>query len=209
MAERAFAVGCLNGCCARWSTRVLPFLCSCQWSMPRSCMVPNCPILRDVGWCLWSWCLVRSPSVQEVQGRHGHLAAGRGAAPCPSAPHPACVCAPSPFRLSPVDVPVVYVRFFLHPFHFLLCTLFLIHRVWPWPQPGGKGEQAPPWRGRDVLIPRLTLTPSDSTVLGFTLKRTQFPVRVAYAMTINKAQGLALQKVGVHLSAKVFTHGQL
>jgi len=37
----------------------------------------------------------------------------------------------------------------------------------------------------------------------------QFPVRVCYAMTINKSQGQTLSRVGLYLKKPVFTHGQL
>jgi hypothetical protein len=40
----------------------------------------------------------------------------------------------------------------------------------------------------------------------FVLRRHQFPVRVAYAMIINKNQG---QNVGIYLPSSVFYHGQL
>ena len=43
----------------------------------------------------------------------------------------------------------------------------------------------------------------------FVLQRTQLPIRVAFAMTINKAQGLTLQRIGVYLQDDVFSHGQL
>jgi ATP-dependent DNA helicase PIF1 len=66
-----------------------------------------------------------------------------------------------------------------------------------------------PNKGQHVFVPKLTTTPSDEAGLGFTLRRTQFPIRVAYAMTINKAQGLTLENVGVHLQKPVFGHGQL
>ena len=45
--------------------------------------------------------------------------------------------------------------------------------------------------------------------LPFTLYRQQFPVRLAYAMTINKAQGQSLSKVGIDLRQQPFAHGQL
>jgi ATP-dependent DNA helicase PIF1 len=44
-------------------------------------------------------------------------------------------------------------------------------------------------KGRRVFIPRLSITPSDTERMPFTLRRRQFPLRPAFAMTINKAQG--------------------
>ena len=43
----------------------------------------------------------------------------------------------------------------------------------------------------------------------FVLRRRQFPVRVCYAMTIDKSQGQTLSAVGLYLKKLVFTHGQL
>jgi len=43
----------------------------------------------------------------------------------------------------------------------------------------------------------------------FTLRRHQFPVRPAFGMTINKAQGQTLKMVDIFLPKPVFTHGQL
>ena len=62
--------------------------------------------------------------------------------------------------------------------------------------------------GKRVFIPRITLSPSESS-LPFTLKRLQFPVRVAFSMTINRAQGQTLNKMGLYLPQPVFSHGQL
>ncbi len=66
-----------------------------------------------------------------------------------------------------------------------------------------------PDKGRHVFIPRLSITPSDTKRMPFTLRWRQFPLRPAFAMTINKAQGQTLQIVGVYLPKPVFCHGQL
>ncbi|XP_057310488.1 uncharacterized protein LOC130648452 [Hydractinia symbiolongicarpus] len=63
-------------------------------------------------------------------------------------------------------------------------------------------------QGHRVLIPKVQLTPSD-TGLPFQLRRRQFPLRLSYAMTINKAQGQTFEKVGIFLRRPCFSHGQL
>jgi ATP-dependent exoDNAse (exonuclease V), alpha subunit - helicase superfamily I member len=45
--------------------------------------------------------------------------------------------------------------------------------------------------------------------LHIPLSRRQFPVRLAFAMTINKSQGQSVKHVGLDLHAPVFSHGQL
>lgn len=62
--------------------------------------------------------------------------------------------------------------------------------------------------GKTVLIPRIILQPSAET-LPIPLKRRQFPVRLAFAMTINKSQGQSVRHVGINLETSVFSHGQL
>ena len=61
-----------------------------------------------------------------------------------------------------------------------------------------------------ALIPRITLSPSLTNMdFAIKLKRRQFPVQLALAMTINKSQGQTLTHVGVHLQKPIFSHGQL
>ena len=62
--------------------------------------------------------------------------------------------------------------------------------------------------GNLVLISKITLTPSAVHLL-FQLCHIQFPVHLAYSMTINKAQGQTFQKVELDLPQPVFSHGQL
>jgi len=61
--------------------------------------------------------------------------------------------------------------------------------------------------GDIVLIPRISLDSSRSARLPFTLRRRQFPVRLAFAMTINKSQGQSVPTVGLYLREPVFVHG--
>lgn len=62
------------------------------------------------------------------------------------------------------------------------------------------------YKGEDALIPRI---PMQNTDLTFEFKRLQFPVRLAFAMTINKSQGQTLKVVGLNLQQPCFSHGQL
>lgn len=71
-----------------------------------------------------------------------------------------------------------------------------------------KLDQSGRLTGQRIFIPRIDLI-ADNTMLPFKLKRRQFPVRLAYAMTINKSQGQTFDKVGIYLPSPCFAHGQL
>ncbi|KAG2679258.1 hypothetical protein I3760_11G043200, partial [Carya illinoinensis] len=63
--------------------------------------------------------------------------------------------------------------------------------------------------GKKVFIPRIPFLPIPDENSGFPFKRTQFPVKLSFAMSINKSQGQTLDFVGIYLSHLVFLHGQL
>ena len=60
--------------------------------------------------------------------------------------------------------------------------------------------------GSKVFIPRIKFIPSE---LPFKFERIQFPVKLAYCLTINKSQGQEFDRVGIFLPSPVFSHGQL
>ncbi|PIA26872.1 hypothetical protein AQUCO_08600024v1 [Aquilegia coerulea] len=62
--------------------------------------------------------------------------------------------------------------------------------------------------GSKVTIHRVVAS-SAPTKWKFILQRRQFPLKVCFAMTINKSQGQTLQHVGIYLARPVFSHGQL
>ncbi|ORZ02120.1 hypothetical protein BCR42DRAFT_444403 [Absidia repens] len=70
------------------------------------------------------------------------------------------------------------------------------------------------WTSRNILlagnfvIPRIHLF-TDDDECPFVMKRTQLPVRPAFAMTIHKSQGQTLNEVAIYPNEPVFTHGQL
>jgi len=61
------------------------------------------------------------------------------------------------------------------------------------------------FKGVDVLFPRISMIPTDLTVA---VKRLQFPVRLVFAMTINKAQEQSLQVCGLNLEYPCISHEQ-
>lgn len=59
--------------------------------------------------------------------------------------------------------------------------------------------------GETVFVPRIPLLPND---LPFEFKRLQFPIKVCFAITINKSQGQTLKFAGGDLLQDCFSHGQ-
>ena len=65
---------------------------------------------------------------------------------------------------------------------------------------------AGPFKGEDVLLPRIPMIPTD---MSFQFNRLQFPIRLTFAITINKAQGQSLELCGLYLHTDCFSHGHL
>jgi ATP-dependent DNA helicase PIF1 len=60
--------------------------------------------------------------------------------------------------------------------------------------------------GQLQVIPRIKLSTTDES-LGIPLSRKQFPVRLCFAITINKSQGQSFHTVSLDLRTPVFIHG--
>lgn len=63
-------------------------------------------------------------------------------------------------------------------------------------------------KGQTVYLTKMPLEPTD-IALPFSIRRVQFPIKPAFAFTINRAQGQTLDKVLLWLPTPVFSHGQL
>lgn len=63
-------------------------------------------------------------------------------------------------------------------------------------------------KGTRIFLPRIPLY-DKSGEFPFTLVRKQFPLRLAFSVSINKGQGQENQRVGIYLPDPVFAHGQL
>lgn len=63
-------------------------------------------------------------------------------------------------------------------------------------------------RGKMVFIPKI-LMDSQENSLPFILNRRQFPIALAFAITINKSQGQSFDHVGIFYRRSLFSHGQL
>ncbi|KAJ5562712.1 hypothetical protein N7535_002843 [Penicillium sp. DV-2018c] len=64
------------------------------------------------------------------------------------------------------------------------------------------------FKGAEHTMPLVPLETTEGQ-LSFTLHCVQFPIRLCFAMTINKSQGQSLKRVGVDLRVPAFSHGQL
>ncbi|KAI8567731.1 hypothetical protein RHMOL_Rhmol02G0144200 [Rhododendron molle] len=63
--------------------------------------------------------------------------------------------------------------------------------------------------GNTVFIPRTPLQSNDPQLYLVQFTRRQFPVRLCFAITVNKVQGQTLDIVDIYLSQSMFSHGQL
>ena len=61
--------------------------------------------------------------------------------------------------------------------------------------------------GEIVFIPRIKLDTGESSDLPFVLHRRQFPVTLAFTITINKSQGQSFPEVSLYLDKPLFSHG--
>jgi len=62
------------------------------------------------------------------------------------------------------------------------------------------------FRGENILIPWIPIIPADMPIQ---FKRLQFPIRLAFAMTINKSQDQAMSVCDSDFSTSCFSQGQL
>ena len=65
--------------------------------------------------------------------------------------------------------------------------------------------------GNDILIlPRMPMSSTSTTKLPFVLNRLQFPIKVAFAITVNRSQSQSFgDKLGLILPKSIWVHGQL
>ncbi len=62
--------------------------------------------------------------------------------------------------------------------------------------------------GTRVFLPRIVLSPTEEE-RNIQFRRKQFPIKLAFALTINKTQGQTIKKVGLFVDNPLFSHGHL
>jgi ATP-dependent DNA helicase PIF1 len=67
-----------------------------------------------------------------------------------------------------------------------------------------------PGSGTTILLPAcIFIINQEQSGLPFQIRRRQLPMIIAFAVTVHKAQGQTLSKVGLYITTPIFTHGQL
>ncbi|XP_073154036.1 uncharacterized protein [Henckelia pumila] len=66
-----------------------------------------------------------------------------------------------------------------------------------------------PHKGTRYFLHQMPIKSEENSGLPFELTRRQYPVRLSFALTINKAQGQTIPNVGIFLHNHLFSHGQL
>ncbi|KAG8636500.1 hypothetical protein MANES_15G003720v8, partial [Manihot esculenta] len=62
---------------------------------------------------------------------------------------------------------------------------------------------------KQIFLSRIPLSPAENKGYPFHIKRKQFPLKLCYAMTINKMSLQTIPNVGIYLHEHIFSHGQL
>ena len=94
-----------------------------------------------------------------------------------------------------VGVPVVLMRNLDAPriVNGTLCTVVNTH-----PNVIELAVLTGPGKGERLLLPRIWMEVAADSGLGFSFRRLQFPLKVAFAMTINRCQGQTKGRVGIY-----------
>jgi ATP-dependent DNA helicase PIF1 len=72
-----------------------------------------------------------------------------------------------------------------------------------------KLDADPDDKDKILLLPRIPMISNEAST-AFKLKRLQFPIKLAFAVTFNRAQGQSVEeKCGILLPKKIWTHGQI
>ena len=64
-------------------------------------------------------------------------------------------------------------------------------------------------KNKVLILPRIPMKHAMSDKFVFELTRLQFPIKIAFALTMNRAQGQSAEKCGILLPKHVWAHGQI